>query len=86
MSAISFGFTDQILDIHPLIVYESAPWQIQAHAASPIYGRLAGNLLPMHRIAVQAEFNKFSFGLFEIGLCVIIRIFRTPEFVAAFFQ
>jgi hypothetical protein len=40
----------------------------------------------MIRIAVQAKFNKFSFSLFVIILCVVIRIFRTPELVAAFFH
>jgi hypothetical protein len=38
------------------------------------------------RIAEQAKFDKFSFGLFVIMLCVMVRIFRTPEFVAAFFH
>jgi hypothetical protein len=36
------------------------------------------------RIACQAKFHKFLFGLFEIIFCVIIDIFRLPEFIAAF--
>ena len=40
----------------------------------------------MIRIAVEAKFNKFSFGLSIIVRRIIIRIFRAAEFIAAFLQ
>lgn len=37
-------------------------------------------------ISPQTKFNEFSFSLFIIVFCVVIRIFRAPEFIAAFFH
>jgi hypothetical protein len=54
--------------------------------SSFIYGRLAFSPPSMLRIAEQAKFNKFFFGLFIIVLCITVRVFRAPEFVAAFCQ
>ena len=36
------------------------------------------------RITRQTKFQKFLFGLFKIIFCVIIDIFRPPEFISAF--
>jgi hypothetical protein len=37
-------------------------------------------------LAAQSVFNIFPFGLFVIGLCVMVCVFRAPEFNTPFFH